>query len=337
MSSVDAFGATSRADGLVADLQLAVQHATLAVRQHTTSAEIGRQAKDDLLRADSSLQEVAKLSSRLAGLVQSTRVQLEVSEEEAQRLRKRVAAMEANGARGPAAEGCACSSGCLHRAVLATNVIDQTFNEQRRQLKRKLVEAEKTIEELRSGAALQAERQRTQQARDELEKRIAEFDAEKAQLLSVMTASRRLTDTRSSLSVPAVAAKVQNASSVLWGHQLLVHAQLMADLREAQSDMKALFVANALTRAACAPPLPPPVCVAPPSSSRQQQQQLSSSATRDVQPVKRFARLPQAAPTTRVPRRFRARQARRTVWCFEKAAACAPPVDLVPGMILCPS
>jgi hypothetical protein len=255
------------------------------------------QLKVYVARCDAAVRSAHGLASVLGDRACSLQTQNAVLEEEAQALRQRVAKLEAAHDQLPrgsgldavmagvrtrppqphssaAAAAAATSSGasgcrecgdsaalsCTHKELLATRVIDNTFDEYKRKLRQRLREADEELERLRSGAALLDEIAKRKAAEDKCAAMAKDFEAQRATWLKMIGAAGRIgagdaapassstTASASSLSSSCRQCAAHRHSLVVYD-RLLQHATLMSYMREAGGDIKAFMLADAMAAA----------------------------------------------------------------------------------------
>lgn len=101
-----------------------------------------------------------------------------------------MAADDTTGGRGAGlvAEG----EGCVHRTLLATNIIDRTFDEHRRRMRQLLHDAEAEIERLKSGRALKDAQSANEHLKERLLKKDAEIEEYRERSMQAIAAAQRL-------------------------------------------------------------------------------------------------------------------------------------------------
>ena len=179
-------------------------------------------------------------------------------------------------------DGCACcpasaTAGCKHRAVVASNVIDRTFDSHLQLLRGRLKEAEAEIERLKSGETYRALERRVRDAEEEARGARAEADsARRAVADSFLDRARSRTVAPPNGAVaPSPGSQLSPVATQLLFRQLLLTSSLM----QAAYDVKLDLLSQLIGRQAVVPPdaldaeddmpdVQPPRHRTPPSANR---------------------------------------------------------------------
>lgn len=149
---------------------------------------------------------------------------------------------------------------CVHRQVLASGIIDKTFDEHKKLLRQRLADAEAEIQRLRGGEALNDLRAANEALKQQLIQKDEEMRAVRAECTKVLLASQRLKG-GSSASRPEAAQPATAKPSGLetMRYSILAERMLMAldVLAHATIEAKVAMLMDDFP-APPAPPLPPP-------------------------------------------------------------------------------